>query len=355
VSNSLDVAESGSLLDGLGVTAAEEAAYRALLRHGPTPLATLAPLARTSVAALRRMLPRLEGLGLVTRLPGRPLRLLATPPHVAVEGLVARRQEEIANSRAAVGLLAAEVSALDGPHPEELLEIVNGKAAIASRYLLLQKGIREEFLVLVRPPYALDTSQPDEQQESAMRRGARVRAIYGPHAFDEPHAFEHTRRAIAAGEEARLGDVPVKLAVADRHTALLPLNSENDSAVDIALVVRPSALLDALVSLFEVLWQGATPLVLTKIKPVSETRPSDADVLALMAAGMKDDAIARQLGVSPRTLQRRLHDLLDRLGARTRFQAGLIAARKGWLDGPDHLPPAAGRNDEPAAAQGQTP
>ncbi|GAA2108450.1 helix-turn-helix transcriptional regulator [Actinomadura alba] len=345
MSDSRDVAESGALLDGLGVSAAEEAAYRALLRHGPTPLTGLAPVARTSVTALRRMLPRLEEFGLVTRLPGRPLRLLATPPHVAVEGLVARRQEAIAHSRAAIGLLAAEMSTLDGPHPEELLEIVNGKAAIASRYLQLQKGVREEFLVLVRPPYANDFSRPDEQQEAVMRRGARVRGIYGPHAFDEPYAFEHTRRAITAGEEARVGNVPVKLAIADRHTALLPLTSESATAVDSALVVRPSALLDSLISLFEVLWTAATPLTLTKVDSPSGTRPSDADILTLMAAGMKDDAIARQLGVSPRTLQRRLHDLLDRLGARTRFQAGLIAARKGWLDDPDHLPHADGRTN----------
>jgi DNA-binding NarL/FixJ family response regulator len=49
----------------------------------------------------------------------------------------------------------------------------------------------------------------------------------------------------------------------------------------------------------------------------------------LLAAGLKDEAIARQLGVSLRTIHRRTGDLLDRLGARTRFQAGMQAARQG--------------------------
>ncbi len=54
-------------------------------------------------------------------------------------------------------------------------------------------------------------------------------------------------------------------------------------------------------------------------------------VLALMAVGMKDEAIARQLGMSPRTLRRRSQELLAELGAGNRFQAGVEAARRGWI------------------------
>jgi DNA-binding NarL/FixJ family response regulator len=50
-----------------------------------------------------------------------------------------------------------------------------------------------------------------------------------------------------------------------------------------------------------------------------------------VAAGATDDVIARQLGISPRTLRRRLHDLFDELGASNRFHAGVEAARRGWV------------------------
>jgi len=50
-----------------------------------------------------------------------------------------------------------------------------------------------------------------------------------------------------------------------------------------------------------------------------------------MAVGMKDEAIARQLGMSPRTLRRRSQELLAELGAGNRFQAGVEAARRGWI------------------------
>ena len=54
-------------------------------------------------------------------------------------------------------------------------------------------------------------------------------------------------------------------------------------------------------------------------------------MLKLLDAGLKDEAIARQLGVSMRTARRRISSLIAKLGVGTRFQAGLEAARHGLL------------------------
>ncbi|MEV0620911.1 helix-turn-helix domain-containing protein [Nonomuraea sp. NPDC050404] len=323
------------LLEGLGVTVAEETAYRALLRHGPAALSELAAETGSSAAAIRRMLPRLEDLGLISRVAGRPLRVIATPPTIAIDLLVARRQEELTHSRAAAALLATEVAERGGPHPEEVLEVVTGRDAVSRRYLQLERNATKEMLVLVHPPYAVDISDDQENRRRAARRGAPVtRGIYSPLAFEQPGMLAHTRRAIADGEQARLGEVPVKLAIADAGTAILPLVSDEDRAVESALVVHPSALLDALVGLFETLWRAAVPLRLSPEGLAQDREGPDEEVLALLAAGMKDDAIARQLGLSPRTVQRRVQVLCERLGARTRFHAGFLAAHHDLLSGP---------------------
>ncbi|GAA3705494.1 LuxR family transcriptional regulator [Nonomuraea antimicrobica] len=328
------------LLEGLGVTVTEETAYRALLRHGPATLSELAVETGSSAAAIRRMLPRLEDLALCSRVAGRPLRVVATPPNIAVDILVARRQEEITHSRAAAALLATEVAERGGPHPEEVLEVVTGRDAVARRYLQLERNATQEMLVLVHPPYAVDISDDRENRQRAARQGALVtRGIYSPLAFEQPGMLDHTRRAVADGEQARLGQVPVKLAVADARTAILPLVSDEDRAVESALVVHPSALLDALVGLFETLWRASVPLRLVEETPGPEAWPQapDTEVLTLLAAGMKDDAIARQLGLSPRTVQRRVQVLCEHLGARTRFHAGFLAAQNDLLAEGDGL------------------
>jgi DNA-binding NarL/FixJ family response regulator len=52
----------------------------------------------------------------------------------------------------------------------------------------------------------------------------------------------------------------------------------------------------------------------------------------MLAAGAKDSAIARSMGVSTRTITRLVGELTTILGASSRFQAGVRAARLGWLD-----------------------
>ncbi|WP_131103870.1 helix-turn-helix domain-containing protein [Ornithinimicrobium sufpigmenti] len=323
------MAEHGNLLlGGLGVSGTEEATYRALLRSGPSTLASLAERAQLSRESLRRMLPSLEELGLVSRLPGRPLRLTATPPGVALDALAARRQDEVASSRAAASVLMAEAAVHTVERPEELLEVVTGGDVIAQRFYQLHEAAQHQVLGLVKPPFAIDTSRPNVTQEAAMRRGVTVRCIYCPTSFDSPSMLANVQRATAHGEIARIADIPTKLTVIDDKFALLPLTSRSVT-VESALIVHSSALLDALISLFEVLWRTAAPLDLATATP-GATHPDalEQDMVSLLASGMQDDAVARQLGISTRTLQRKLQALFTQLDSRTRFQAGFRAASR---------------------------
>lgn len=54
-------------------------------------------------------------------------------------------------------------------------------------------------------------------------------------------------------------------------------------------------------------------------------------MLSLLVSGLKDEAVARRLGWSLRTMRRRISSLYELLGADNRFQAGVIAARRGLL------------------------
>jgi DNA-binding NarL/FixJ family response regulator len=58
-------------------------------------------------------------------------------------------------------------------------------------------------------------------------------------------------------------------------------------------------------------------------------------VLSLLEAGYPDESIAVRLGVSVRTVRRMITAMMDRLGARSRFQAGARAADSGWLSDDD--------------------
>ena len=78
-------------------------------------------------------------------------------------------------------------------------------------------------------------------------------------------------------------------------------------------------------ALFEELWSRAVPL------PWGRRGDAVAQVMRLAAQGLSDETIARQLGVSVRTVRARFAEAMADLGAQSRFQAGVEAARRGWL------------------------
>lgn len=123
----------------------------------------------------------------------------------------------------------------------------------------------------------------------------------------------------------------MKLRIFDRQVALVPL------AIDVGVtrtvaVVRRSALLEALITLFELHWERASPIGYGPPVENSRLAPDDQQLLGMLAAGMSDAAIARQFSVSARTARRRTQRLLERLSVSTLFQAGAAAVRGGHLD-----------------------
>jgi DNA-binding NarL/FixJ family response regulator/DNA-binding MarR family transcriptional regulator len=328
------MATDGNALLAVGVTAEDERVYRNLLHQPRATLPELAAQTGRTPVALRRAISRLEELGLISRLAGRPVRFLPTRPDLAVAALISHREEELTAARRAALALLAELPPQEHRAPDDLVEIVHGRAAVAHRFMQLQQSATDELLVLDRPPYVQDPNQQNSGELERLAHGVRIRGIYAVSALAVPGKLRLAREAVAAGEEGRVSpDVPMKMAIADRKTAILPLTTEAPALIDSAIVVHTSTLLDALVTLFEVLWRSALPLPVrpgdaTSAGPAS---PPDPELFTLLAAGLKDEAVARQLGLSLRTVHRRVSELMDGLGARTRLQAGLLAARRGWL------------------------
>lgn len=317
---------SGTLA-AVGVGDFDEAVYRELLACAdatPSGLADRLGIAEHRVAASLR---RLRSHGLVTRMSGRRLRYTAVDPEAAVEALVRERTGELERVRDSVLALSSRFHAVRRQQGSGgTVELIDGPQEIGRWFVRLQHQVREEMLVLDRPPYALAAANPVEPV--ALANGVRWRAIYAPESLELPGALAEIEELIAGGERARvLPGLPIKLAVADRRVALMALDLDIEHAQ--AAVIRESTLLTALIELFEVYWERAVPM--DGRDQAAAVADEDRRMAQLLAAGLTDSAIARQLGLSTRTMRRRMRQLLDELSAANRFQAGVQAARRGWL------------------------
>lgn len=321
------------MLETLGLARDAERVYRTLLSRPPARLDELATTLSLTEAAIEGALSELETLGLVH--PSETGRYIPAPPDGAVEALILRRQAELAAVRAISARLADEYRTGHlGEQPSELIEVVRGRDQIHRRAQGARRLVRDELLSFDKPPYiAPDEFDEVAEEQRLLDRGVKVRAVYCIDALTHSpwlQRLEHVRTLCALGEQARsVASLPVKLTIYDRRQALVPLTIDQ-RATDSMVIVHESGLLGALVALFESVWASARPL---DSEPMDDAgaAPVEREVLTLLAAGATDEAIARQLGVSDRTVRRRVLAVMEALNASTRFEAGVAAARAGWL------------------------
>ncbi|WP_063770079.1 helix-turn-helix domain-containing protein [Streptacidiphilus melanogenes] len=326
-----------AMLGSVGLDDQVEEVYRCLVAHSPTGVAELAALLGVGEQRVRRALDALLALDLAFVEAGRPGRYHAVDPRVGLTTLIHAKRLELERTAAAVETYAAEYhERMLRSDPLRLVEVVEGPAAITASLAELLAGAKEEVLAFDTPPYVTPDATASRVERELLARGVRVRAVYASEVLAIPERAALLRDLVVAGELSRvLPRVPLKMVVIDRRDAVIPLSTSSAGTRSIAALVHRSRLCDALVELFEASWQQATPVFSADAHETAEAHPdlteAERALLHLLHAGLKDDAIGRQLGVSERTLRRRITDLLARLGATSRFQAGAQAIRRGWL------------------------
>ncbi|WP_031522171.1 helix-turn-helix domain-containing protein [Streptomyces sp. NRRL F-5123] len=324
------------MLEPIGLDECAERAYQVLLRQESLTAGALAELLDVPPARARLALDGLVAAGLAGCRAGRPAQYAPVDPRTGLASLIRARQAELERVASSVEAYAAEFHERSlRADPRLMVEVIEGPARITRRVEELLASAEREVLAFDTPPYVTSYGSTSEAERTLLARGVSVRAAYAGEVLAVPEYAERLRDLVALGEQARvLPRVPTKLIVVDRREALVPLTGSDEGMRTAAVLVRQSGLSDALTELFEVHWAQGTPIFAAPGAAVQvhpEIAEEDRALLQLLNAGLKDEAIARQLDLSQRTLRRRIADLTRRLGATSRFQAGTQAMRRGWL------------------------
>ncbi|MCI2423245.1 LuxR C-terminal-related transcriptional regulator [Saccharopolyspora sp. K220] len=158
-----------------------------------------------------------------------------------------------------------------------------------------------------------------------VRRGVQYRVIVPDPARTAPGLAIRLAELTLAGAATRtVPVVPVDALVIDRSLVLLASGSG-------ATALRLPSVITTTVELFERVWCAAVPLTTVDQPDTAPLHARERALLALLSAGLTDTAAAARLNISVRTVRRVVADVMSQLGARSRFQAGVKAAERGWL------------------------
>lgn len=323
-----------SPLSVLGFTDREERLYRLILRNAGHTLTELASLAGLPTGELREQVARFAGLGVV-ELNGDVVS--PRPPDEALGRLlgeevrrVRNRSDQLDAVKELLPSLQADHLAATAPTGEAVeVERLHGSDDVVAMIRSLSGSSSGDLLWLRPDPWNVASGEElDTWVTDLIRSGRRSRAIYQVDVLR--NAPGTVRRRAEAGEHVRLlAEVPTRLAVLGSSAAVIveQFHVFNDRR----LVLRQPSMVSALALMFEGLWEKAMPV--PGLDSHREPNGASAQRLLLtqLAGGAKDEQIARALDLSVRTVRRRVSDLMDELGANSRFHAGVEAVRRGWL------------------------
>ncbi|MET0135549.1 MAG: LuxR C-terminal-related transcriptional regulator, partial [Kibdelosporangium sp.] len=297
----------------LGVGGQAEIGYRALLtrsRWQPVDLArALAWPAERVTAVLAEL--RAEGLVMCSAVEVGSVR--AVQPCLALPALAARRLGggRMPTAAAVETFISLHEQTTGRLYDATPLSDMDEVLAVVER---LAARVRNEIVVLA-PVYAPHSYEFAEHiAEGVLRRGAGLRAVWQADVAAANFAVWMGERRVGPRAAA---SVPVRALVVD---GLVGVVLDNDGA---GRVVRDDDELSSLVAVADRLWVQSVEM--SKEPSARPTRSRYEIVLRMLAQGLTDDAIARRLGVSVRTVRGDVASAMNELDARSRFQAGVRA------------------------------
>lgn len=324
------------MLELLGLSPHAESVYRATLSNPHHGVAALAEDTGLTETAIRAALDELAVLALLKPSDQFNGRLRPVSPDVGLAALLASTEADLAARQSQIETTRAEIAAIAAEHRTtrdfDGATRLGGLDTVRSRMEELARTSEFECLSLnpggAHRPDARSAATP--LNEEALRRGVAIRAVCRDSFRNDADTLAYAHWLTERGGRLRtVPAVPVQMILVDRRVAVVPLDPSEPR--EGALEVHSPGIVAALHALFEQIWMAG--IQFGEEAPVDNNgcTPTERTVLGMIAAGDTDEAAARRLGVSLRTVRRIMANLMERLDAVSRFQAGVNAAKRGWL------------------------
>jgi DNA-binding CsgD family transcriptional regulator len=321
-------------MNGVGLDQKSELVYRKLLlgpRWRPEELSRYFDWPHSEMT---RIIDGLRADGLVNSSGDAPGAVRAVEPCVALPALLARRMRQAG----AVQPGPVEIERFIALH-ERAAERLDPRAGDGGRddvSAIVERMITkvEQDVVFLFPGGSADAVEGAFElsrpiADMALRRGATVRSVWEPSVLRSPAATAHAQWLAEQGAPPRSASpVPARVMIMDSVVAVVV------EEPDRVKVVRSPGELARLVPLANRLWDRGVAARHAGSRAASAKtvrRPRSEIVLRLLAEGLTDEAIARRLGCSVRTVRNDIASAMNALHARSRFQAGVRAMQVGLI------------------------
>jgi DNA-binding CsgD family transcriptional regulator len=321
--------------------------YHALADAGDLTVAELSATLHVPAEHLRSAIAELEGLRLVRATAEGTF--IAIPHGQAIDDLLAqqfhllaRALDQLSEGRRRLQKVVENRSSLD---PEEASRItataLGGSGETGMLDLSRQAG---RTISALHPGGSFDEDLLHRSLVRAvenLQHGVRMRVVHQMSALGHPHVVVYLKELAGVGCRVRLREnLPFRLLLLDEALGICAVPEAG------SFLLKGDRAISLLARVFETTWVDAVPLETVLSGGRSRASENGATrtgtpagglgsahhaILRLLAEGQTDQAIAHAMGITPRTITRRVNEIYEALGVESRFQAGVAAKELGIL------------------------
>ncbi|PID97397.1 MAG: hypothetical protein CSA84_00085 [Actinomycetales bacterium] len=265
--------------------------------------------------------------------------LRAVNPRVGLSRLIEERDrtlrmalERLSQTRAATQKLIEVVDEHD-TRQRSSLEQVTGRDRVTDRVSeILRQATSEVLTMLTMLPSPDAMARARRGDAALLERGVHTRMLV---------LIGHVRRCreyvgyleelVELGAEVRVvATLPTRMVLVDELAAIVPSDPDEPGAG--ATIIRHHSLIRLMRDTFESLWNDGRLLGDNDDCPDGhEPNELQLEVIRLLGRGNKDEAIARRVGMSLRSVRRLISQISQDLGSNSRFELGVVCSARGWV------------------------
>lgn len=321
-------------------------AYRLLARRGALSLTEIGEELQVSRDQIQALIAELASLKLIRETDNGAI--VAIPHSQAIDDLLAEQAQLLAHAveyltegQRRLRTLVDNASALDPTEASRITSTAVGDPG--QRGMFEVPGEATEAVSAMHPGglFSEDLLRRSlARAEENLSRNVRMRVVHQSSVLKHPSMVAYLTELAAMGGRVRLRDnLPFRLLLIDGTSAVCAVPTAG------SFLLKGERVMVLLNRIFETTWVDALPLeraMTAKTKMISAAEqaprregqsdvlsPTHEGILRLLAEGQTDQSIARAMGITTRTVTRRISEIYEVLGVESRFQAGIAAKELG--------------------------
>ncbi|MEM1582332.1 MAG: helix-turn-helix domain-containing protein [Candidatus Bathyarchaeia archaeon] len=151
----MSIEDTLSMLQSYGLTRTQAQIFIYLTRMGASSISSLAKALKTNRMNIHRNLKRMQDMGLINIIPGRPLRFLATPANIALDILLSTAKNRVSEMESKYPQILDALSKISSQQQEHAIEtkfrLHNGRRSVYAIIMQILEESKREVCILTTP------------------------------------------------------------------------------------------------------------------------------------------------------------------------------------------------------------